>query len=200
MGHREDLLAGAKRCLYEKGYARTTARDIVEASGANLASIGYHYGSKEALLNAAIMAAAEEWGHELEAALADVGDLPADPIGRFERTWTRVIELFERHRPLWSAQFDAITQLDHVPEVRAFFAEAQQRAQRGLVVLLLDGAELPERTEAAVGQFYHALLSGAMTQWLIDPDRAPTGASLAEALRAIVESVGRSSDGPALTV
>ena len=33
MGNREDLLAGAQRCLYEKGYARTTARDIASASG-----------------------------------------------------------------------------------------------------------------------------------------------------------------------
>ena len=57
MGHKDDLLDGAKRCLYEKGYARTTARDIVAASGTNLASIGYHYGSKENLLNAALMSA-----------------------------------------------------------------------------------------------------------------------------------------------
>ena len=35
MGHREDLLAGAVRCLREKGYGRTTARDIVAASGAS---------------------------------------------------------------------------------------------------------------------------------------------------------------------
>ena len=34
MGHREDLLAGAKRSLYEKGYAGTTARDIVAAEKA----------------------------------------------------------------------------------------------------------------------------------------------------------------------
>ena len=33
MGNREDLLAAAKRCLYEKGYAHTTARDIAAASG-----------------------------------------------------------------------------------------------------------------------------------------------------------------------
>ena len=52
MGHREDLLEGAKRCLLEKGYGRTTARDLVQASGTNLASIGYHYGSKDALLRA----------------------------------------------------------------------------------------------------------------------------------------------------
>nr|WP_199834432.1 TetR family transcriptional regulator [Streptomyces sp. NRRL F-5755] len=47
MGHREDLWEGAKRCLLDKGYARTTARDIVAASGADLASIGCHYGPKE---------------------------------------------------------------------------------------------------------------------------------------------------------
>ena len=56
MGHREDLLVGAVACLREKGYARTTARDIVAASGTNLASIGYHYGSVTALLNAAVLA------------------------------------------------------------------------------------------------------------------------------------------------
>jgi AcrR family transcriptional regulator len=65
MGHREDLLEGAKRCLLEKGYARTTARDIVAASGTNLASIGYHYGSKEALLNLAFLKVTEEWGELL---------------------------------------------------------------------------------------------------------------------------------------
>ena len=57
MSHREDLLAGAVQCLREKGYAHTTARDIVAASGTNLASIGYHYGSTKALLNAAVLAA-----------------------------------------------------------------------------------------------------------------------------------------------
>jgi AcrR family transcriptional regulator len=51
MGHREALLAGARRCLLERGYARTTARDLVAASDTNLASIGYHFGSNEALLN-----------------------------------------------------------------------------------------------------------------------------------------------------
>ena len=106
MGHRERLLAGARRCLFERGYARTTARDIVAASGTNLASIGYHFGSKEALLNAAMIEAIDEWGEELKGALitdADVGSM--DPIERFESIWTRVIESFEAHRPLWVATF-----------------------------------------------------------------------------------------------
>ncbi|MET1071471.1 MAG: TetR family transcriptional regulator, partial [Umezawaea sp.] len=33
MGNREDLLVGAKRCLLDKGYARTTARDIATEAG-----------------------------------------------------------------------------------------------------------------------------------------------------------------------
>ena len=51
MGQREDLLTAAKKLLVEKGYHRTTARDIAAASGAHLGSIGYHYGSKDALMN-----------------------------------------------------------------------------------------------------------------------------------------------------
>ncbi|MFC8831112.1 TetR/AcrR family transcriptional regulator [Streptomyces sp. NPDC057137] len=195
MGHREDLLAGAKQCLYEKGYARTTARDIVEASGTNLASIGYHYGTKEALLNAAIMEALEEWAQELKGALADVGDLPDDPIKRFEMAWTRVIELFERHRPVWGAQFDAVSQRDHVPEVASFFIEAQQQAQNGLVRLLWGGDELSDPTATALGRFYHALLSGVMMQWVVDPEHASTGESLAEALRTVAENARHFGSG-----
>ncbi len=61
MGHREDLLAGARRCLEKRGYARTTARDLVAESGTNLASIGYHFGSKEALMNEAVARSVVAW-------------------------------------------------------------------------------------------------------------------------------------------
>jgi AcrR family transcriptional regulator len=42
VGNREQLLEAAKRCLYEKGYSRTTARDIATAANVSLAAIGYH--------------------------------------------------------------------------------------------------------------------------------------------------------------
>src|ERR1700736_6487160 len=103
MGHREDLLAGAVACLREKGYARTTARDIVAASGTNLGSIGYHYGSTEALLNAAVLAAIEEWGAQLTSALA-AGIDPSVPFPRrFEQYWTAVLASFGEYRQVWAA-------------------------------------------------------------------------------------------------
>src|SRR5215472_17197961 len=49
-GNREDLLAGALECLKTKGWTRTTVRDIAAAAGVNHAAIGYHFGSREALL------------------------------------------------------------------------------------------------------------------------------------------------------
>src|SRR6266702_1376373 len=67
VGHREQLLAAARRLLEDKCYAHITARDLVAASGTNLASIGYHFGSKAALLNAAIEAAFTDWAEQLAA-------------------------------------------------------------------------------------------------------------------------------------
>ena len=192
MGNREDLLAGAKRCLYEKGYGRTTARDIAAASGVSLAAIGYHFGSKEALLNAALIQATEEWGDELERALTADTDPDAPPIERFEAVWTRVIESLAAHRPLWAAQFEIFAQIDRAPEIREFLAEAQQRGRLGLAALLQNIDPTVEKEKAqAVGGFYHALLSGVLVQWLTDPQRAPSGHDLATALRTIVADIGR---------
>jgi len=192
MGHREDLLAGAKRCLYEKGYARTTARDIVAASGTNLASIGYHYGSKEALLNAALFQAIGEWGDELEAALAAETDPDASPLERFEQYWTRVLDTFASHRRLWAATFEIWGAIERVPELRQAVADGYQEARRGWAMLLSNiDAAVDEKKALAVGSFYQALLTGVLTQWLIDPERAPSGQDLAEALREIVALYGQ---------
>jgi AcrR family transcriptional regulator len=198
MGNREDLLAAAKRCLYEKGYAHTTARDIATASGVSLAAIGYHFGSKDALLNAARIQAIEEWNDELGRALAADADPDAPPIERFEAIWTHMLELFAAHRPLWTASFEMLAELDHAPEVRRAVADAQQRARLGLAALFhhLD-PDLDGRAALAVGSFYLALLPGVMAQWLIDPEHAPSGRDLAEALRTIsadVDGAGEQRD------
>src|SRR5215216_6263252 len=190
MGHRERLIAGAKRCLYEIGYGRTTARDLVEASGTNLGSIGYHFGSKEALLDAAMMEAVGEWSRELERILqADVEE-EAGPEERFESMWTRVIESFEAHRPALIASFEAFVRAEHAPELREQIAAGQEDTRSWLAVLFgnLTGAA-DEATARAVGSFHLALLNGLMVQWLVDPELAPSGREMAGALRTILEGV-----------
>ena len=108
MGHREELLEGARRCLEEKGYARTTARDLVAASGTNLASIGYHFGSKEALLNEAIGQAFDEWTNRIAEVAFAAPD--ASPLERMSASWVAMLDAFAEHRPLMVAFVEALAQ------------------------------------------------------------------------------------------
>lgn len=160
MGHREDLLAGARRCLEERGYARTTARDLVAASGTNLASIGYHFGSKEALLNEAIAASFEEWAqrvHDLafgggaapsaggsaagathSDAAASVGGRientdPAatvDPIALMGATYSAMLVSFAEYRGLAVAFVEALAQAERQPALRTRLAKAYADGRR----------------------------------------------------------------------
>ena len=197
MGHRQRLLEGAKRCLYEKGYGQTTARDIVAASGTNLASIGYHFGTKEALLNAAVLEAIDDWGQELERVFTSVSETDTEEMGRFEAIWTRVIESFETHRALWVSSFEAFAQAERSRELREQLADGQEQGRHGLVALF-EGVEertVDESRARTVGSFYLALVSGLMVQWLVDPGRAPSGADVAEALRTITKNAGAPEQG-----
>src|SRR5579859_1027835 len=189
MGNREDLLEGAKRCLLEKGYRATTARDIAAASGVSLAAIGYHFGSKEALMNRAVYEAVGEWGESFEQALAGA-DPNARPLERIEMLWTHMVESFETTRRLWLAQFELVAETDRQPELRKFFADIQPEAHLGLAEIF-HGADpkADEKTALVVGKLYHAILIGVMAQWLIDPQTASTGQDLVEALRIVAASI-----------
>jgi AcrR family transcriptional regulator len=183
MGHREDLLAGAKRCIAEKGYAHTTARDIVAASGTNLASIGYHFGSKDALLNAAVIDSFDDWDDAIEAAVRErSSDVPG---GRLEAFLSAVVEAIGQHRALVSASVQAFAQSEFAPEVRSQLAEVYEKARQELpaTILGVDPAEVDEQTARTVGSLVMALVNGLVLQHLVDAERAPSGADLAAAVR-----------------
>src|SRR5437868_15354770 len=92
MGNREDLLAGALACLKTKGWTRTTVRDIAAAAGVNHAAIGYHFGSREALLIEAFTQAMDAWGAQTEAAVRAAIAAGAGPREQYEAFWRQVIE------------------------------------------------------------------------------------------------------------
>jgi AcrR family transcriptional regulator len=187
MGNREALLLGAKQCLLEKGYTRTTARDIAAAAGVSLAAIGYHFSSKEALLTEALILAIDDWGMEFRNALATAVPERADPAQRFEATWAKLIQTFETSRPLWAANFELFAHMDHLPEIRRVLGDSLLHARVGLASLFLnrDVTEIDEQTARTTGAFYHALMSGLMAQWLINPKQALSAHDLTQALRTI---------------
>ncbi|MFG2951798.1 TetR/AcrR family transcriptional regulator [Streptomyces adustus] len=189
MGHREDLLEGAKRCLLEKGFARTTARDIVKESGTNLASIGYHYGSKDALLAQAYLALVEEMSFEGD---GDAGiSAPPGSLERFREVWSNIAESMRQPGSMWRLGMEVIT-ID-LPEVRDHLARAQREGGRGLVSLLMGvpEEEVSDETADTLGCFYMTLMSGLIAQWTFDPKTAPDGDVLTEGLRQIIEAANR---------
>lgn len=54
MTTKEKLLDAAERLIGDQGYASTSLRQIISEAGVNLASVHYHFGSKEELLDEVI--------------------------------------------------------------------------------------------------------------------------------------------------
>lgn len=201
MGHKEALLEGARRCIEEKGYARTTARDIVAASGTNLGSIGYHFGSKEALLVEAVGQGFEEWvAHFRELALA-VPD--ASPLERLTVTWIRMMDDFPRLRPLLVALIEAVAQAERSPELRRRLAWHYDRCRSEIADTIRASIGGPDASAAGdvpdvLASLMNAVADGFAIQWLLDPDRTPSGQQLVNALMAgISYTLGSSADGSA---
>src|SRR5260370_5379001 len=168
MSHKEDLLAGAVACLREKGYANTRARDIVAASGTNLASIGYHYGSTKALLNAAVLAAMEDFGQQMAAAIGDL-DAGATTLERFERFWTHVIDSFQTSNQVWLATFDIFTVAQRDPEVRAAVADGLEDGRRLWARMLYGRGPAAEQRAPGSGRAHPARVRRGPGRWVSSP-------------------------------
>ena len=183
MGHREQLLEGAKKCLLERGYARTTARDIVAASGTNLASIGYHFGSKDALLTQAMVEALSEWGDEVDQVLRQARQ--KDPMARLTGLLNGLIASFEAQPNLWKASFEISMHAERDSALKEQLAQATDLGREGLAQIFLDTEDIDVTTKRTVGAILSAIIPGVYNQWLVDPAGAPSAKDFAAGLRHI---------------
>lgn len=186
-GYRERLLAGAVSCLQDKGYARTTARDLVAASGTNLASIGYHFGGKDALLNEAIAEFFEQWTERVERSLFRAE--PGTPRELLLRALEQLVDVFEEMRPQLVLCVESFPAALREPVLRAKLAEAYAKARVAGTDMLSRaagclGAELPVEPAALVSVVI-AISDGLMLQWLLDPEATPDARQVVDVLAAL---------------
>src|ERR1700740_2793639 len=184
--HREQLLQGAIECLRTKGYSRSTARDIAAAAGANLASIGYHFGSKEALLNEAILRSCDQWAERLGGAAFSGG---ADsPLEQMSASWVAMRESFDELRPVLVGLIEAVAQSAWADELReklaAHYLASRERVAAMVRQSLGEELERDGVDPRVVASFLIAVCDGLVLQWLLDPAQAPSGEQLVSSLGA----------------
>jgi AcrR family transcriptional regulator len=198
LSNREALLLAARKCLLEKGFNRTTARDIASAAGVSLAAIGYHFASKEALLTEALLLAFSEWDEDLQRALRTAVPNDVTQAQRFEAIWAKIMATFATHRSLWVANFEIFAQMVGQPQTREVIASKLHPARAGLAAMFLNQDEktIDDRIVRTIGAFHHVLLSGLILQWFIDPASALSAKNLTEALRATAESMTPGKEKP----
>ena len=145
---KDALLVGAQDCLAKHGFTGTTARRVTAASGANLRSIAYHYGSLDELLLAAMSANFRTWMAPLIAAVTDAQD---DAARRLERG----LSLFARELParggIVAAWLEAVGRAQRDPALRRRLAANQAGFRSALAATLAEaGAAHPQELAAAL--------------------------------------------------
>jgi AcrR family transcriptional regulator len=186
MSHRDDLLEAARSLILEKGFAATTARDLVSASGTNLGSIGYHFGSREALLSQALEELFDEWA-ELVAGAA-FSDQDAPPLERLTASWKATLATLDEHSALIRAFVEALAHAERSPEFRKQMRDHYRRSQR-TVAGLVEAAVGPDAVAAGadpmvIALFVIAVFDGLAVQFRMSPEDTPDGEQLVRSIAA----------------
>ncbi len=175
MTARERLLEAAIRCLESTGYARTTTRDIVATAGSHLPAVNYYFGSKERLLEEAVVEALRRWAETtMVVARAPAGGTPRE---RLFRSVDRFLATLEESRPYVVAAVEAFAQAERSDELRRRLAEAYDDFRLEVARTLAatdieDGDARPESRHLA--SVLIALFDGLAVQWLLDDERVPS--------------------------
>jgi AcrR family transcriptional regulator len=183
--NRAALLEAGIACLQEKGYADTKARDIAGRAGVSLGAIGYHFGSTDELLQEALAEAVRRWLEPLIGLISTVPErVDHERLGPAIQSF---LETFSAKRPLVLSYFEALLRAEHAGGLRSAMAadfDALHVAIRAGIERLQAGQPRSRRVDPDVAAtMVMAVFDGLIVQWLVDPNRLPTGEEIAQTLR-----------------
>lgn len=162
--NRSQLIDGTLRCLERLPLDRVTARAIAQESGANLASITYHFGSKDNLVTEAVIKGLDRWLDDIARGMGDIAALP--PALRYQRAGEVIDESRQRHIGLAKNFIIALGKAQHDPKIRQLLAEGFQRTRQEVATLLGLGVD---QAASDAGGLALALFNGMLFQSLLDP-------------------------------
>ncbi len=185
MTNREALLESAITSLQDKGYAGTTARDVADGAGVSLGAIGYHFGTIQELLDAALAEAVRRWFEPLIGLLSQ--PQPPPSLADLGLALDRLLDTLAGHRPLVIAYFEALLRAERSVRLRMELANEldafRQALTAGIESLLAGQPESACPDPQAAASLVMATFDGLIIQWLLAPDQVPSGQLIADTLR-----------------
>jgi AcrR family transcriptional regulator len=183
--NRQALLEGTLRSLATMPIDQISARVVAKESGANLASIGYHFGSKDALVTAAVVEGLDRWlvriGERLSAQPSD-----PDPEVRFQRAVDAAEATKGDHAGIARAFVVALGRGHHDAVVAQGLTEGFMHTRRRVADLLDLGSD---DTGTDAGAVVHAVFTGLLVQSLLSQELVIDGSRITAALRRIVDTL-----------
>jgi AcrR family transcriptional regulator len=173
--NRSELIEGTLRCLERLPPERVTARAIAEESGANLASITYHFGSKDELVTEAVVAGLDRWLAQIARRL---DELEARAPDRFRAAFAVVADSRRQHEGLARTFLAAMAKASHDERVRRLLAEGFRRTRGEVATVLGLGSDAAGHDAAGLAL---ALFDGLLFQSLVDPGLAIEGHRMTDA-------------------
>lgn len=169
-GTRDQLIRATREAIRDVGMPATTAREIVGRASANLASIPYHFGTKDALVAEALVAEA----HELVAPVLTLLESDRPAAERATEAVAMLSELFEASRPQVPVYLAALAAAPHAPGVRSglgsLWADLRARLADD-IARQVDERRLPEWVSpSAMAAAILSLVNGVIVASVIDPD------------------------------
>lgn len=169
-GTRERLVRATREAIRDLGAPAVTARRIAGRAEANLASIPYHFGSKDALVAEALVAEARE----LVAPVLDLlgGDEPGPE--RAVAAVAMLTDLFDRSRAQVPVYLAALASAPHDDAVSDGLGALWRDLRTGLatdVARQVDAGLLPAWVDpGATAAMILALVNGVVVASVVDPD------------------------------
>jgi AcrR family transcriptional regulator len=198
---RAALLKAAKQLVVERGYAGVSVRELTAAAGTNIAAVSYHFGSREKLLNQAVLEYFLEWSDRV----AEVDVHPgAGPLAQLAARARPMIDGLPAAQPAFVVFLEALLQARRSPELHRQLSEhycEQRRRVMQSVAASKSGGELPERFREVLASYILAVVDGLQVQALLDPGAIPTGEELAllyEGLAARTRAASAAGPGTAV--
>lgn len=168
--NRSRLLEGTLRCLERLPPERITARAIAEESGANLASITYHFGSKKNLVTEAAIEGLDRWLEDIDRGLDELPHQTS--AARFRRAAEAVEASRQRHMGLARNYLGALARGQHDPRVREMLAAGFRRSRPNVASVLGLG---DDQAGVDAAGLLLSMFHGLLLQVLLDPELAIDG-------------------------